>query len=148
MGKDAPSLARALTHVNRFEAFLTDQEGPRLLDACPGRAKARFEGHLVPVGERFAFKLVIKGLSIFGVFSIFGKGLHFYGAISVVLFLQHLARANREVPRFLESLEHLAEITGKAFMLGEVNMRNGNEQAFINVLAALSETVPSLDGWT
>ena len=141
MGKDAPSLARLLASVKGGLGALAehDGEGPRLLYTCPRQAKKRFEAHLVPAGEGFTFKLAMKG------FGLFGKGLGYYCPTSVLLLLRYLARARRAVPRFLESLEELAQITGNAFLLGEVNMMNGNERAFLHVLAALSETEPSAE---
>jgi hypothetical protein len=139
MGKDAPSLAGVLGSVKGGLVALAehDGEGPRLLDACPGQARKRFEGHLVPAGEGLTFKLAMKG------FGVFGKGLRFYCPISVILLLRHMAKRGQGDPRFIACLENLAETTGTAFMRGDVNMRNGDKRAYRHVLAALSEPHPS-----
>ena len=133
MGKDAPSLATLLCQVKGGLEELSDHDGagPKLLESCPGVGKRRFEAHLVPLEEGFHFDLAMKG------FGLLGKGLGFYCPSSVLLLLRHLCRTYRDHPGFTDYLEGLAEITGGTYLRSELNMRNANEKAFLNVLLAI-----------
>ena len=142
MGSDAPPLASFLSKVpgSLDQIVDADGKGPKLLSGHPGNARRRFEAQIIPTGKGRRFILKMKG------FGIFGKRLDYYWPTSVVLLLRHLARLGKNNPDYVAALAALAQVTGQAFLAGEVNMRNGAQRAWLHVVAALSETQTSRGG--
>lgn len=113
------SIASALIDISKnFTKFLTekDPDSPQLV--AGGGGSKMFVVNSQLNGDILDFNLTAKG------FGLFGRGLTYYGPISVLLLLKYLSVSRKNDKKYQLALAKITGLVGKSFFDGDMTFEN------------------------